>query len=121
MKKKKDQNGVEKDEYFDFPPKLVFGNDVKEDEVRQKDVKMFIPNNEENNATSFYALGHPRFNLHFALVFIQTIWIREHNDVCEMLHKNHPDWDDERLFQTARMICIAELCKVVVEDYIQHM
>jgi prostaglandin-endoperoxide synthase 2 len=35
--------------------------------------------------------------------------------------KAHPDFDDERLFQTARAANIVQLIKVVVEEYINHI
>ena len=33
-----------------------------------------------------------------------TIWMREHNRVCDILKGEHPDWDDEHLFQTAKLV-----------------
>lgn len=33
-----------------------------------------------------------------------TIWVREHNRVCDELLKTNPHWDDERVYQTARLI-----------------
>jgi hypothetical protein len=68
-----------------------------------------------------YALGHPRFNLHFGLCMITTFFLREHNLVAELLHKENPEWTDERIFQTTRIVLIAELSKMVVEDYINHI
>jgi Animal haem peroxidase len=35
--------------------------------------------------------------------------------------KQHPDWDDDRLFETARNTNIVELLKVIIEDYINHL
>lgn len=108
----------------DFPPKLTFKTkDIQDDEVSQSDVNMLYPKDwsQEQAEERLYALGHPRFNNHFGLVLIQTFWIREHNTICDMLLKNHSDWDDERIFHTARLIVIAELSKYVIEDYIQHI
>lgn len=121
MKTQKIQIG---DKLCDFPPKLTFKtSNILDDEVSQNEVHMFIPKDfTQEQAETLYALGHPRFNLHFGMVMWQTIWIREHNRICEILknNKNNKDWDDERIFQTARLICTGILLKVTVENYLSH-
>ncbi|KAJ8277979.1 hypothetical protein GJAV_G00082370 [Gymnothorax javanicus] len=67
------------------------------------------------------AVGHEAFGLIPGLMMYATIWLREHNRVCDVLKQEHPDWDDERLFQTARLILIGETIKIVIEDYVQHL
>ena len=47
--------------------------------------------------------------------------MREHNRICSALLERHKTWDDERLFQTARLINIVILIKLVVQDYINHI
>uniref|UniRef100_A0AAQ4QRN2 Prostaglandin G/H synthase 2 n=1 Tax=Gasterosteus aculeatus aculeatus TaxID=481459 RepID=A0AAQ4QRN2_GASAC len=61
------------------------------------------------------------FGLVPGLMMYATIWLREHNRVCDVLKEVHPDWDDERLFQTSRLILIGETIKIVIEDYVQHL
>jgi len=68
-----------------------------------------------------FALGHPFFALLPGLFAYATIWIREHNRVCDELLKVHPEWDDERLYQTARLIITGEVIKITIEDYVQHL
>ncbi|KAM4738490.1 prostaglandin G/H synthase 2 [Anableps anableps] len=68
-----------------------------------------------------FAVGHEAFGLVPGLMMYATIWLREHNRVCDILKEVHPDWDDERLFQTARLILIGETIKIVIEDYVQHL
>lgn len=53
-----------------------------------------------------FALGHPFFGLMPGLFLYQTIWMREHNRVCDVLKLEHPDWDDERLFQTSKLVIL---------------
>lgn len=55
-----------------------------------------------------FAVGHEAFGLVPGLMMYATIWLREHNRVCDVLKEAHPDWDDERLFQTSRLILIGE-------------
>lgn len=61
-----------------------------------------------------FAVGHEAFGLVPGLMMYATIWLREHNRVCDVLKQVHPDWDDERLFQTARLILIGELTQEFV-------
>ncbi|KAK8726704.1 hypothetical protein OTU49_010007 [Cherax quadricarinatus] len=68
-----------------------------------------------------FALGHPFYALLPGLFAYATIWVREHNRVCDELQRLHPGWDDERLYQTARLIIIGEVIKITIEDYVQHL
>jgi hypothetical protein len=43
---------------------------------------------------------------------LHTLFVREHNAICDMLAEHHPDWDDETLFQTARLINAALMAKI---------
>ena len=70
---------------------------------------------------ALYATGLERGNSSIGYVAISTLFLREHNRICGELAKNNPEWDDERLFQTARMINIVLLMKLVVVDYINHI
>lgn len=54
------------------------------------------------------AVGQEVFGLLPGLMVISTIWLREHNRVCDLLKEEHPTWDDEQLFQTTRLILIGE-------------
>ncbi len=68
-----------------------------------------------------YATGLERGNSSVGYVAISTIFMREHNRICDELRERYPTFDDERLFQTARMINIVLLLKLIVEDYINHI
>ena len=51
-------------------------------------------------------------NWWMGLSLLHTLFAREHNAICAMLAARHPDWDDERLFRTARRINAAAMAKI---------
>jgi prostaglandin-endoperoxide synthase 2 len=68
-----------------------------------------------------FAMGIARGNIHYGFVMIGTIFLREHNRLADAIADEHPEWDDERIFQTARDALIVCLLKIVIEDYINHI
>ncbi|XP_078498688.1 prostaglandin G/H synthase 2 isoform X2 [Lissotriton helveticus] len=87
--------------------------------VQESQVEMIYPPHVPENLR--FAVGQEVFGLVPGLMMYATIWLREHNRVCDVLRQEHPDWDDERLFQTTRLILIGETIKIVIEDYVQHL
>ncbi|CAN9512918.1 unnamed protein product [Ophioblennius macclurei] len=67
------------------------------------------------------AIGHEMFGLVPGLTMYATIWLREHNRICDILKAEHPTWDDEQLFQTARLITIGEVMRIIIEEYVQQL
>lgn len=68
-----------------------------------------------------FAVGLEHGNSTMANIVMNTLFLREHNRTAALLHAAHPDWDDERLFQTARNVTIVVLLNIVVGDYIVHI
>lgn len=46
------------------------------------------------------------------LTLLHTLFTKEHNAIADMLRANYPDWDDNRLFHTARLINVAGMAKI---------
>jgi len=68
-----------------------------------------------------FAVGLEHGNSTIGSTLLNTIFLREHNRVAGVLAAAHPDWDDDRQFETTRMIMTVLLLKIVVEEYIRHI
>jgi hypothetical protein len=51
------------------------------------------------------------------LELLETLFTLEHNAICDRLRSEHPTWDDERLYQTARLVNAALLAKIHTVDW----
>jgi hypothetical protein len=51
-------------------------------------------------------------NWWIGLSMLHTLFAREHNAICDELRSHYPGWDDERLFQTARLVNAATIAKI---------
>ncbi|CAN6852566.1 unnamed protein product [Brassica oleracea var. botrytis] len=48
---------------------------------------------------------------------LQALFVKEHNSVCEMLKERYPDFDDEKLYRTARLVTAAVIAKIHTIDW----
>jgi len=46
------------------------------------------------------------------LTMLHTLFVREHNAICDMLVKANPRWDDKKLFNVARLINAGVMAKI---------
>ena len=51
-------------------------------------------------------------NYWIGLSLLHTLFVKEHNAICDYLKGSHPTWDDERLFLTARLVNSALMAKI---------
>ena len=72
-------------------------------------------------AEMIFAFGGDRTNAAPHVAMINTLFLREHNRLAGIVENDNPDWDDERIFQTARNALIVLFIKIVVEEYINHI
>ncbi|KAK9874568.1 hypothetical protein WA026_005401 [Henosepilachna vigintioctopunctata] len=106
---------------------IVYGNTDQVNqqlrEYRGGKLRVDIRNDQEwpprnNNASNVCALQDPdepcylagdaRVNQNTQLTVLQVILLREHNRIADALSKLNPHWNDEKIFQEARKIAIAE-------------
>lgn len=84
----------------------IVNGDVYPPTVKDAAVKMIYPPHVPEHLQ--FAVGQEFFGLVPGLMMYATIWLREHNRVCDVLKVEHPEWDDEQLFQTTRLILIGK-------------
>ena len=51
-------------------------------------------------------------NFWLGLALLHTLFTREHNAIADRLAAEHPDWSDDRLFDTARLVTAALMAKI---------
>ena len=76
---------------------------------------------EDWQRNKLFALGIPRGNLHYGLMMMSTLFLREHNRIAALIAADNPEWDDDQVFDTTRNTLIVILLKIVIEDYINHI
>jgi prostaglandin-endoperoxide synthase 2 len=87
--------------------------------------KMYDPNAQVDLSgpldPDLFAVGTERVNFQTGYLVFNTLFLREHNRICDVLQKTFGAWDDDRLFQTARNILIVVLLRLAIEEYINHI
>jgi hypothetical protein len=51
-------------------------------------------------------------NFWLGLALLHTLFMLEHNAICDRLAEENPDWEDGRLFDTARLVNAALMAKI---------
>ncbi|MDN5936927.1 MAG: heme peroxidase, partial [Nitrosospira sp.] len=110
----------------EFSP-FLFDKDVVKPEFADLDEPLGLqktldnaPNPEALRA-GIFAFGGNRTNGAPQVAMLNTLFLREHNRLAGEIERSHPQWNDERVFQTARNTVIVLFIRVVVEEYINHI
>ena len=118
--KLKRQDGIEED----YP--LFYYADPEQGKVDPQFEDLYSPLNDEVRQTAvkkktMFAMGVERANVQIGYTMLNTMCLREHNRICDVLAQNYLDWDDERLFQTARNIVMVIILNIIINEYIPHI
>ena len=68
-----------------------------------------------------FIAGDVRGNENPLLTSLHTIFIREHNRICDELRVVHLNWRDERLYQEARKRTVAIMNAIIYEEWLPTM
>jgi prostaglandin-endoperoxide synthase 2 len=112
----------------EYPPYYFEDGEVKEE---FKDLPLRYPGDPGDQSgrpplspeqrAKLFAVGGERGNVSIGYVMMTTLFLREHNRICDQFAIHYPNWDDEQCFQTARNVVTVLLLKIVVEEYINHI
>ncbi len=66
----------------------------------------------------WFVAGDVRANHNPMLTSIHTIFVREHNRLCDYYAATYPLWNDEKIYQEARRIVIAEIENITYNEWL---
>jgi dual oxidase len=66
----------------------------------------------------FTELGNPRGNENPFLLTFGILWFRWHNHIAQYLHKTHPEWNGEKVYNEARKWVIASQQHIVINEWL---
>ncbi|XP_044018997.1 peroxidasin homolog pxn-2-like isoform X2 [Aphidius gifuensis] len=72
----------------------------------------------KNKAFPCFLSGDTRINEHPGIALMHILFLREHNRVAEQLSKLNSHWNDEKLYQEARKIVIAEVQHITYNEFL---
>ena len=87
----------------------------------QIDVTAPFMDNENPYNDQLFVAGDSRANENVALASFHTIFVREHNRLCDELALINPSWDDEQLYQHARKIVGGYIQSIVYDEWLPVM
>ncbi|KRR16081.1 hypothetical protein CQ14_23850 [Bradyrhizobium lablabi] len=68
-----------------------------------------------------FAAGDPRAAENFALTSLHALFVREHNYQVDQLHKAHPNWSGDQLYNFARAIVTAEIANITYSEFLPNL
>jgi peroxidase len=68
-----------------------------------------------------YAAGDARAQENPDLTALQVLFVREHNFQVDQLHKEHPNWSGDKLYDTAKAITTAEMVNITYSEFLPHL
>ena len=70
---------------------------------------------------ALYLAGDVRANEQIALTAMHTLFVREHNRLADEIALKHPDFGDEKIYQTARKIVGAQMQVITYNEFLPSL
>lgn len=77
--------------------------------------------NENPMNDKLFVAGDSRANENLLLLSFHTLFVREHNRLCDLAIIEHPNWTDEELYQYARKINSGYIASIVYDEWLPVM
>src|SRR5215475_3240716 len=71
--------------------------------------------------TGMFMAGDVRAQENPDLTALQTLFVREHNYQVDQLHKEHPNWSGDQLYEMAKAITTAEMVNITYTEFLPHL
>lgn len=68
--------------------------------------------------TQEFLAGDPRSTEHSLLASMHTLWVREHNRLCDFVRAGQPTWTETEVFWKTRQLVIAKIQKITFEEWL---
>jgi len=100
--------------------RLLAGGRLRVTRVQGRDLLPLNPEecSDEPRHRYCFSAGDLRCNEQLELTVLHTVWMREHNRVADALASTNPGWSDERLYQEARRVVIAEMQHITYNEWL---
>ena len=77
--------------------------------------------NENPMNDKLFVAGDARANENILLIAFHTLFVREHNRLCDELKAEFPNWTDEELYQYARKLNSSFIASIVYNEWLPAM
>jgi len=99
---------------------LPWNTDSNEFNSKKNDDAPFMAD-DTRSGTKLFVAGDVRANENPLLLSFHTVFVREHNRLCEELKLDNPSFSDEQLYQIARRHVSAYLQNIVFNEWLPSM
>lgn len=72
----------------------------------------------ESGESKYFVTGDVRANENPLLLSLHTLFVREHNRLCDQLAERYPNWKDEQLYQRARKMVGAYIQSITYYEWL---